>query len=227
MSLTSIVLTCLNNSRFNAHMSMASIAAITKFTDPEDYELIVVDPESKYPIRDDYHVLKIDKWLKPSPDPGYTACMNLGAKKAKGEYIVFMQNDVFVHEGWLSNLRLYLESGLYDVVWPDQVPRDREYVLASYKRNHFDTEAMKGSRDAGLFMITKKGFEKTGGWDEDLGLLAEKDFYLNKVNGAGLRWTDTNKVIITHIMAGTNLQLLDSNPEEYDRRMDKDAKKTN
>lgn len=219
--MTSIILTCFNNSRFNAHMSMACIANITKFTDPEDYELIVMNPISKFPIRDDYNVLKVDKYFNLPNDPGYTACMNLGAQSAKGEYLVFIQNDVFVHEGWLPSLRQYIEQG-YDAVFPDQVPRSREYVKATYDRHPFDPESMKGGRDAGLMMITKKHFEEIGRWDENLSLLAEQDLY--KRLG---KWTDTNKVIITHIMAGTNLQLLDNDPESYNHKMEEDAKRTN
>ncbi len=207
-------------------MSMQAIANVTKFTDTDEYEMIVVDPTAKYPIRDDYHVLKIDKHLKPRRDPGYTGAMNLGAKEAKGDYIVFIQNDVFVHEGWLPGLRQYLETGKYDVVWPDQVPRDRAYVKASYDRDPFEPESLIAGRDAGLIMMTRDIFDKSGGWNKELGLLAEKEFYV-RLSNAGARWTDTNKVIITHIMAATNLALRENDPETYDKRMRKDADKLN
>ena len=219
--LTSIILTSFNSTHYSTHMTMESIATVTAYTDPEDYELILLDPVPKFPVRDDYKVLKIDKWLKPDPDPGYTACMNLGAKEAKGDYLVFMQNDVFVMEGWLEGLRKYIEFG-YEVVYPDQVPRDRDYIKETYKRNWFDPKTLKGGRDAGLFMITKKAFERTGGWNEELGMLAERDFY-QRMGNAGVNWTDTNKVRIIHIMAATNLQLLDENPDEYNAKMKKDA----
>ncbi len=205
---------------------MQAIANVTKFTDTDEYEMIVVDPKPKYPIRDDYKVLKIDEHLRIDKDPGYTGGMNLGASVAKGDYLVFIQNDVFVHEGWLPGLRQYLESGKYNVVWPDQVPRDRAYVKATYDRGPFEPESLVAGRDAGLIMMTKDIFDKSGGWDPELGLLAEKDFY-QRLSNAGAHWTDTNKVIITHIMAATNLDLLDNDPETYDKRMRKDAAKLN
>ena len=224
--LTSIIVSSLNNTRFSCHMTMQCLANITKFTNPEEYELILIDPDPKYPVRDDYKVLKIDKWLKLKPDPGYTAGMNLGVKESEGDYLVFIQNDVFVHEGWLPSLRQYLETGDCDVVFPDQVPRNRQYVLETYKRNPFDPESMKGGRDAGLLMITRRGFLLTEGWNEKLGFLCDKDFY-DRMHKADLRWTDTNKIIITHIMAATNLQLMEEKPKEYDRRMARDAKLLN
>lgn len=223
----SIIVSCFNNSKTTCHMSLLCLDHIRKFTDPP-YQLIVIDPIPKEPIRDDYGTLKLDNppesiYLKLDKDPGYTAGMNLGASQATGDILVFIQNDVFVHEGWLPGLSQYIEQDFVEAVFPDQVPRDRQYVLDSYKRDTFDPEAMKGGRDAGLLMITKKAFERTGGWNEKLGLLCDKDFY-DRMRKAGVAWTDTNKVFISHIMAATNRQLDDDNPKEYDKRMKKDAK---
>lgn len=206
-------------------MTMTAIDCIGKYTNVDEYELIVVDPEPSEAIRDDYHVLPQFTWLKPSPDPDYSACMNLGAEQAKGEYLVFIQNDVFVQENWLPGLRQYIEGG-FDVVFPDQVPRDRKYVLDSYKRLAFEPESMKGGRDAGLIMMTKKIFKKVGGWNPELSLLTEGDMY-QRLGKVGARWTDTNKVFITHIMGGTNWTQHANDREEYNRRMDKDAKLLN
>lgn len=225
MKSVSIIVSCFNNSKTACHMSMLCLDHIRKFTDLP-YQLIVIDPIPKEPIRDDYQTLGLDAsntiHLKLDSDPGYTRGMNLGASKADGEVLVFIQNDVFVREGWLPDLLFYIDKG-YDVVFPDQVPRTREYVLETYKRKFDDPESMKGGRDAGLLMITKEAFDKTGGWNEELGILCDRDFY-DRIYKAGLSWTDTNKVLITHIMAATNRQLLDDDPKEYDKRMRKDAK---
>lgn len=227
MPKVSIIVSCFNNTRTATHMSMLCIDHIRKFTDEEDYELIIVDPAPKFPIRDDYKTLKLEecKWVRSDHDIGYTRGMNMGAALADNPVLVFIQNDVFVHEGWLKDLLWYIENG-YEAVFPDQVPRDRAYVLASYKREHGDIEAKKGGRDAGLLMITKDAFMRSGKWDETLSTLAERDFY-ERMGKAGVNWTDTNKVLITHVMAATNLDLLDNDPEEYNRRMDDDARRLN
>ena len=221
----SIIVSTFNNTHTATHMSMLCLDHIRKFTDPP-YQLIVIDPIPKFPIRDDYKTLRLENdpdtiWLKPNPDPGYTKGMNMGAEQANGEVLVFIQNDVFVREGWLTNMMLYIENG-WEAVFPDQVPRDRKYVLDSYFRPHDDPESMKGGRDAGCLMITKNAFKRCGGWNENLSILAERDFY-ERMSKASVRWTDTNKVLITHIMAATNLDLLDTNPKGYDDKMKKDA----
>lgn len=224
--LTSIILTCKIRNKAECHMTMTCIDCIGKYTDIDDYELIVVDPEPSEPIRDDYHVLPKYKHLMPSPDPDYADCMNLGAKEAKGEYLVFMQNDVFVNERWLPCIRQYLESGEFDVVFPDQVPRTRKYVLDSYKRDPFHPDSLKGGRDAGLMMITRAAFDKVGGWGNGFSLLAEREMY-ERIGKYNIRWTDTNKVFITHIMGGTNWKQLHDDPDGYNMRMQKDAERLN
>jgi len=204
-------------------MSMLCLDHVRKFTD-RPYQLIIVDPIPKEPIRDDYGTLELTApdtiHMKLDYDPGYTKGMNMGAEKADGDVLVFLQNDVFVREGWLPDLLKYLDE--YDVVYPDQVPRSREFVLESYKRSHDHPDSRKGGRDAGLIMVKKEIFEKAGGWNEDLGILAERDFY-DRLDRVGAKWTDTNKVYITHIMAATNRALLDEDYDEYNRRMEHDA----
>ncbi len=222
--LTSIILTCYNQAQFQAQMTMACVANITRYTNPDEYELILMSDSEKFPVRDDYHVLKIDKYIK-SEGWGYTKSMNEGAKLASGEFLVFFQNDVFVWENWLPDLREYLEMEMADCVIPDQMPRPREFVLQSYAMT--PAEAMQyGSRDAGLLMITKDAFKKTGGWDERQSLLAEKDFY-QRMGNAGVHQIDTCRVMISHIMAATNLHRLHVNPAEYEAMMARDAKLQN
>lgn len=219
---TSIIMTAHIQTPMQAHMTMAAIANVTRYTPEDEYEFILMDADNKFPVRDDYHVLKIDNHVYTKL--GYTASMNEGARLAMGDILVFMQNDVFVWEGWLPKLRWYIDNHFADAMFPDQCPRDRKFVEQSYLLD--DISAMKfGSRDAGLLMITKEAFAKTGGWNKDLSLLAEKDFY-ERMGKAGVTYKDTCKVLITHIMAATNLDLLNTNLEEYNRRMDHDAKNT-
>jgi len=217
---TSIIVTAYIQSRYQAHMTMTCVGNVTKFTDPEDYELILMSDSEKFPVRDDYRVLKIDKYIKTEGE-SYTQAMNHGAREATGDVLVFLQNDVFVHEGWLPRLLQYVEKG-FDVVFPDQVPRSREYIKATYDRDPFEPESLKGGRDAGLMMITRESFDKVNGWNGELTLLAERDMY-ERLGAIGVNWTDTNKVQITHIMAGTNLNRLDEKPDEYNEMMTKDA----
>lgn len=219
----SIIVTSYNNTHFTNHMTMACLANIAAYTNPKDYELILVDPISDphFDPRDDYKVLKIDKWLKPNPDPGYASCINLGAKEAKGKYLVFIQNDAFVERDWLPGILKYLQNG-YDLVWPDQTPRSYEYVQKTKKAGWFDQESLHGWRDEGIFAISKEAWNRVGGYKDGFSLLAQREF-LERIGNLGIKWVDINKVRFTHIMAATNLQLLDSDAKAYDNKMKRDA----
>jgi GT2 family glycosyltransferase len=228
--LTSIIMTDKIRNKTEAHMTMMAIDMIGKFTNTDEYELIVVDPEPTEAIRDDFKVLPRFKHLKPSPDPDYASCMNLGAKEATGDYLVFIQNDVFVMEGWLPGLRQYLESGKFDVVFPDQIPRSRKYVLETYALDPFDPRILGGeyvgARDAGLIMMTREIFDKVGGWGEGMSLLAERDMY-ERLQTVPMRQAQTTKVYIAHIMGATNWEQHSNDYQSYNKRMTKDANKLN
>ena len=53
-------MTCYLQEPFQAHMTMAALANIARYTDPDTYELILMSDSEKFPVRDDYKVLKID-----------------------------------------------------------------------------------------------------------------------------------------------------------------------
>lgn len=217
----SIIMTAYIQERMQCHMTMLAIDCVTKYTEPWDYELILMSDSEKFPVRDDYKTLKIDKYIKTEGEK-YTQAMNHGVLESQGEVLVFLQNDVFVNEGWLEDLLYYIEEMGFEAVFPDQVPRTREYIKESYRMEMDDPEAMKGGRDAGCLMITREAFNRAGGWNNDLTLLCEADFY-KRMEQAAVRWTDTRKVQINHIMAATNLHRLDKVPEEYNDMMSHDA----
>ena len=83
--LTSIIMTAYPQSLQLTQMTMASVANVTRYTEPEEYELILMSDSEKFPIRDDYKTLKIDRYEK-TQGWGYTKSMNEGSKLAKGDY---------------------------------------------------------------------------------------------------------------------------------------------
>ena len=222
--MTSIIMCCFNFSRTVTHMAMASIANIRRFTDEEDYELIIIDNVPKFPIRDDYKVLHMEnmKIKTYKKDQGYYKSLNIGAKLAKGKYLCFIQPDVFVHEGWLKNLVYYLDNG-FDVAWPDQFPQTRDYIKRSYEMDY--EEARKwGGREAGCMIMTREIFDKVGGWDDRLfNEFGEAAIY-QRLGKVGAKTTPTCKSLITHITAGTRYTMWDEQPEVHIADMSRDGK---
>lgn len=213
--MTSIILNCYNPLKYQAHMTMACLAAIRKFTDTP-YEIIVIDNEPVWQIRDDYHVLQPYTYVVNEVNQNCYACYNQGAKLAKGDKLVFIQSDVFCNEHTIDKLIKYLDK--YDVAYPQQIEMSREQIQHIY--NTPDGEMTDfGWRDAGMLAITREAFDKSGGWDERYqNILGEKAYY-QKIDDAGLDWTCNTNAIITHIMAGNNLS---KDAELYDKEMEHD-----
>lgn len=202
-------------------MDMAAVAAIRKFTDP-GFEIIIIDNCQIHRFRDDYGVLAPYTLVENSENKTVYESYNQGAELAKGEYLVFTQSDVFVNERAINKLVRYLEK--FDVAYPQQIEHTREEIKHLY--NTPDGEQTDfGYRDAGMLAITRKAFDKTGGWDGRFrNLLGEAAFY-EKIDKAGLTWTANTNAIITHIMAGNNLSKEDKLYNEemaYDSELLKD-----
>jgi GT2 family glycosyltransferase len=197
-------------------MTQQCIACIRKYTDG-DYELILVDNEPTMDFYHEYDVYKPYVYIKVDPKENVYQSYNRGAKVAKGNILMFIQNDVFVHERTINKLAEYLKK--YDVAYPQQYPITREDVLDIYSVN--DGEDTKvGWRDAGLLAITREAFDRSGGWDERYHNLLGEAAYYSRIDAAGLSWTDRTNAFITHIMAANNLS---KTKELYDKEMAHDA----
>jgi len=206
--LTSVIVIGYHKTAVSAHMTMACLANITKYTDTTDYELILIEDVPEFPVRDDYHVLKIDKHIILDEYTNYSTKMNLAAKEAIGDVLIFVQNDVFVWEGWLKGLRYYLDNNLGEAIIPSQFPITRQQMLDTYAMT-YEEGLNKGARDACMIAITKEAFARTGGFDDNLQVFVEKDFY-QRMSDAGVNQITTNKVDITHITLGTHYQDMDA-----------------
>lgn len=215
--LTSVIVIGYHNTPLSAHMTMLCLANITKYTDTEDYELILIEDVPKFPVRDDYHVLKIDNHIILDEYTNYSKKINLAVQQAKGEYLAIVQNDVFVWEGWLKNLRYYLENGLAEAVIPSQFPCSRQNILESYKMT-LEEGLDRGARDACMIMITKSAFEQTGGFNEDLRIFQEADFY-ERMHSNRINQITTNKVQVSHMTLGTHYQDM----KEFEKKIHHDS----
>jgi O-antigen biosynthesis protein len=103
---TSIIIATYNKFDF----TQKCIDSIRQYTTKEDYEIIVVDNDSKDETRN---------WLKKQKDIiticnesnlGFPKACNQGIDIATGDNILLLNNDTIVTENWLSNLLICLHS---------------------------------------------------------------------------------------------------------------------
>lgn len=216
VNMVSIILNSYSPLKSQRHSDMACIADIRRFTDCE-VEIIIIDNDQSHRFRDDYGVLAPYTLVENKDNKNVYASYNQGAKLAKGDKLMFIQNDVFVHERCIDKLAIYLDE--WDVAFPQQIELSREQVKRLYEVPD-GRIADFGWRDAGLLAITREAFDKTGGWDDRFSNLLGEAAFFQRIGNAGLTWTDRTNAIVTHIKAGTNLS---KDQELYDKEMAHDA----
>ena len=101
------------------------------------HEIIVVDNASSDDsisyIKQEFPDVKI---VKSSINLGYAGGCNLGAKKASSEYLIFLNNDTIVENGWDQKLILGFDDTNISSVQPK--------IKNLSKKNHFDYAGASG-----------------------------------------------------------------------------------
>lgn len=241
----SIILPLYDSSPMLRKFTLNALKCIRENTDPEKYELIIVDnkvrgdakkaqnKQIKANLYDlDYHGSKyLDindescTIIHNDPDIGYYASMNQGAEKATGKYLVFTQNDVMVPPNWLEDMKYYLDNDLADSVCPDMMPHGREWRVEHDKMN-YEQNLCDGCIEAGLIMIKREAFDAIGGWDANLWQEHGWKHLFMSMGEKGYRMKSTYKVPIIHINQASRDGLEEEDAEMYKEIMHKDSEAT-
>jgi O-antigen biosynthesis protein len=96
----SIIVPVFNQFRF----TQACLASIQEHHGTERFEVILVDDCSTDATVEAVPRLKGVAYLRNEANSGFIASCNRGAEKARGKYLVFLNNDTIVRPGWLTAL---------------------------------------------------------------------------------------------------------------------------
>ncbi len=96
----SIVIPVFNQFRF----TQACLASLQKHQGTERFEIIIVDDCSTDATAEAVPRMPGVIYLRNETNSGFIASCNRGARKARGEYLVFLNNDTLVKEDWLTAL---------------------------------------------------------------------------------------------------------------------------
>lgn len=209
---TSIIIPMHNNHEF----TLACIRSIWENT--KNYEIIVVDNGSTPPFSFKNSLVRI---LRNDENKGYGVAGNQGYREAKGELIVFMNNDTIMTPGWLEYLTWHLDNGL-DLVGPrTNAVANAQWLkvfytytnglLSSLDRKELDAFAgalhnhsLHKHRLYYLIlpfcMLSRRSLlEKTGAFEEcyGMGLFEDNDFCMKAIE-AGFKLGIADDVFVHH-----------------------------
>ncbi len=151
-----------------------------------DYEIIVLDNGSEEQgVEDVVRPHPKVRLIKQAQNLGFAKGNNLAAREARGQFLVFLNNDTLPQQGWLQPLldtfKHYPSCGLAGarIVNADGsvlhvgayfVPAVREYVWA-YRGFPGEIDELQSPRECEVYiacaiMIERQSFERIGGFDE-------------------------------------------------------------
>jgi glycosyltransferase involved in cell wall biosynthesis/GT2 family glycosyltransferase len=169
------------------------------------YELIIVDNGSGKETQE-YVESAADICLLNPENRGFAAGMNQGAGAAKGEYLVFINNDAVVPPGWVS--RLIETAGLMERVGivTSTVTAGGSFVTVRAEPHDIVREIMPYSLPpaAVCYLMPREAFQAAGGWCEEYRLGGAEDVDLCFTLWAlGWRVLVDERVLIEHQSKGT------------------------
>lgn len=88
--------------------TVACLRSIAEHTDGPDYEVIVVDDASKDRTVEVLERVEGLRLVRNAVNLGFIGTCNAGAAAARGEYLVFLNNDTQVEPGWMRELHRVL-----------------------------------------------------------------------------------------------------------------------
>ena len=133
--------------------------------------------------------------------------MNLGARQCNAQWIVFANNDLIFHNGWLHELL----SVSHPLMSPHERrdPRQRDIkanTLGTTNGKHFS---------GWCFMISRELWNKIGGLDEDFVFWYSDDATIAQCVNAGVKPLLVKRSIVDHLGSTTFNKLDSVKKDEY------------
>ena len=210
--LTSIIIPALFNSYQMFHLTGDCIGNIREYTSKHQtpYEIILV-VNGKTGIQIPPDKTYCDKVIENEENQGYAKAVNQGIRVSQGEFIVLMNNDIKVYEGWLEDL---LKSSQYAdlVAATPMYSRDEPWKRATEANALRDQqirvnieETLSDFEDFSCVLVKRKVFDEIGLFDEQFFYSCEDIDFKRRMKEKGLIYKTSKRVNVHHISSATDI----------------------
>ncbi len=149
--------------------------------------------------------------IRNATNRGCAAAWNQGVQTASAEWVVLLNNDTLVTDGWLTEQIQYAEEHGVDIISPAIREGPLNYDLASYARaftQEMRQVTRRGVANGVCFTVRRRVFEAIGLFDENfrIGQFEDADFFL-RARRAGFKLGTTGRAFIHHFGSVTQKDL--------------------
>lgn len=209
--LTSIIMPIYNVGYHLFHYTGNAIGSIREHTD-ESYELIVVDNGS--PIQPpNLNAYYADKVIKNEKNEGFTKAVNQGIRASFGEYIVILNNDTQVFDGWLTDIKRSLEKldlvmsyPMYSLTEPFARATEAMKIRLVWDPKPIE-ESFSDFRDFSCVGFKKSLIDEIGLFNEEFFNYASDSEFLDRLKANGKKFASSKKIAIHHISDATGASI--------------------
>jgi GT2 family glycosyltransferase len=232
--LVSIILPVYMNNYTLFHYTGNCIGSVREHTYKEDYELVIVDNGSPIqpPELTSYYAHRV---IKNETNLGVTKAWNQGIRMSIGEYIVLLNNDVQVFDGWLVDMKAAIDRGEADLVMAHPMysrtePFARAIEAGLVRAGKKKLDALE--RDFSCVMFKRSLVEKIGLFDERFFNYCSDSDFLRRMDEAGYTWKILDQVATSHISDATGFSIaetpgiMDKDKLEYIAKLEEAKERT-
>ena len=169
---------------------------------PDLSEIIVIDNGSTDGTGEYLRGLDGISVISNKTNLGVSVAWNQGVRSSDAEWVVIINNDVILSQGWLNGLIEFAEENGVDLVSPAVREGENNYDVAKYA-DEFVRRMARVSRPGeahGIcLMVRRRVFETIGLFDENyrIGQFEDADFF-RRAKAAGFRLSITGRSFIHH-----------------------------